>query len=158
MSGIDLCQCNLSLWRLAPGIGAFPRRIAAGLRRGEQDYSRQARAPRSPFLVTSLGSGSGRAYIAGKPLSSEPRMTTMTAATPPVRDDLGALPEWNLRDLYPGRDSPALQADLRKALEDAKAFRLRFQGKLAQIDGAALGQAVASYESIQELLGRIMSY
>ena len=82
----------------------------------------------------------------------------MTAAAAPAHADLGALPEWDLKDLYPGRDSPALQADLKKAAEDAKAFRLRFQGKLAQIDGAALGQAVASYESIQEVLGRIMSY
>jgi len=85
-------------------------------------------------------------------------MTTMTAAAAPAHADLGALPEWDLKDLYPGRDSPALQADLRKAAEDAKAFRLRFQGKLATIEGAVLGEAVASYESIQEVLGRIMSY
>jgi len=85
-------------------------------------------------------------------------MTTMTAAAAPAHADLGALPEWDLKDLYPGRDSPALQADLKKAAEDAKAFRLRFQGKLAAFDGAALGQAVANYESIQEVLGRIMSY
>jgi oligoendopeptidase F len=80
------------------------------------------------------------------------------AATAPAHADLGALPEWDLRDLYPGRDSPQLQADLKKAAEDAEAFRLRFQGKLAEIDGGALGQAVAGYESIQEVLGRIMSY
>src|SRR4030095_16539334 len=61
-------------------------------------------------------------------------------------------------DLYPGRESPALQVDLKKTAEDAKAFRQRFQGRLAPIDGAALGQAGASYESIQEVLGRIMSY
>src|SRR5215469_16713009 len=79
-------------------------------------------------------------------------------ATAPERADLGTLPEWDLRDLYPGPDSPALQADLKRAAGDAKAFRLRFQGKLAEIDGAALGQAVASYESMQEVLGRIMSY
>jgi oligoendopeptidase F len=85
-------------------------------------------------------------------------MTPMTAAAAPAHADLGALPEWDLKDLYPGRESPALQADLKKSTEDAKAFRLRFQGKLAQIDGAALGQAVASYESIQEVLGRIISY
>jgi oligoendopeptidase F len=85
-------------------------------------------------------------------------MTTMTAAAAPAHADLGVLPEWDLKDLYPGRESPALQADLKKAAEEAKAFRVRFQGKLAQIDGAALGQAVASYESIQEVLGRIMSY
>jgi oligoendopeptidase F len=85
-------------------------------------------------------------------------MMPMTAAAAPAHADLGALPEWDLKDLYPGRESPALQADLKKSAEDAKAFRLRFQGKLEEIDGAALGQAVASYESIQEVLGRIISY
>ena len=83
-------------------------------------------------------------------------MTAAPAAPKPA--DLGTLPEWDLRDLYPGRDSAALQSDLKKAAEDSKAFRLRFQGKLAGIDGAALGQAVASYEAIQDVLGRIMSY
>jgi len=83
-------------------------------------------------------------------------MTAAPAAPKPA--DLGTLPVWDLRDLYPGRDSAALQSDLKKAAEDSKAFRLRFQGKLAGIDGAALGQAVASYEAIQDVLGRIMSY
>jgi oligoendopeptidase F len=86
-------------------------------------------------------------------------MTTMdAAAAAPGHDDLGTLPEWDLRDLYPGRESPELQADLKKAGEDAKAFRLRFQGKLAALDGDALGKAVAGYEAMQEVLGRIMSY
>ena len=83
-------------------------------------------------------------------------MQTAAAATGPA--DPAALPEWDLRDLYPGRDSPELHADLEKAAAEAKAFRLRFQGKLAALDGAALGGAVASYEAIQEVLGRIMSY
>src|SRR5215813_2036483 len=109
---------------------------------------------------SSLGIGGEGAYIAGKPsVLLQPRTTTMTAAaTAPAKADLGALPEWDLKDLYPGRESAALQGDLKKAAEDAKAFRVRFQGKLAAIDGAALGQAVASYESVQEVLGRIMSY
>ena len=83
-------------------------------------------------------------------------MQTAAAATGPA--DPGSLPEWDLRDLYPGRDSPELRADLEKAAAEAKAFRLRFQGKLAALDGAALGGAVAGYETIQEVLGRVMSY
>jgi oligoendopeptidase F len=83
-------------------------------------------------------------------------MDVATAA--PGRDDLGALPEWDLRDLYPGCESPELQADLKAAADDAKAFRLRYQGKLAALDGDALGKAVARYEAMQEVLGRIMSY
>jgi oligoendopeptidase F len=79
-------------------------------------------------------------------------------ATKAAEPDLGPLPEWNLADLYPGRDSPQLAADLRRMAAEAKAFRQRFQGKLAGLDGAALGAAVASFEALQETLGRIMSY
>jgi oligoendopeptidase F len=85
-------------------------------------------------------------------------MTTMQTAAATGPADSAALPEWDLRDLYPGRDSPELRADLEKAAAEARAFRLRFQGKLAALDGAGLGGAVAGYEAIQEVLGRIMSY
>ena len=66
--------------------------------------------------------------------------------------------EWDLRDLYPAPDSPALAADLERAAPEAKAFKQRYQGKLPDIDGAALGGAIKSYEALQDVLGRIMSY
>ncbi|WP_374440683.1 M3 family oligoendopeptidase [Stella sp.] len=71
---------------------------------------------------------------------------------------IDALPEWDLSDLYPAPDSPALQADLARAAADAKAFRAAHEGRLAGLDGAGLGAAVAAYERLQDLLGRIMSY
>ena len=55
---------------------------------------------------------------------------------------IGPMPEWDLRDLYPAPDSPALAADLKRAAAEAKAFKQRYQGKLAGIDGAALGGAI----------------
>ena len=73
-------------------------------------------------------------------------------------DRLGALPEWDLADLYPGRDSPELQRDLDRLAADAAAFRARYQGRLAESSGAALGEAVAQYEAMQEMAGRIASY
>src|SRR5882757_7265877 len=72
--------------------------------------------------------------------------------------DLGALPEWDLADLYPGRDSPELARDLAAVEADANAFRERYEGKLATLSGAALGSALATYERLQEVFGRIMSY
>jgi oligoendopeptidase F len=81
-------------------------------------------------------------------------MTTATDQKP----DLGTLPEWDLSDLYPGRDSPALKEDLARVESDAAAFREGYEGKLATLSGAALGQAIATYERLQETLGRIMSY
>jgi oligoendopeptidase F len=71
---------------------------------------------------------------------------------------LGALPQWDLADLYPGPDSPALQADLARLAEDAEAFRRRHGGRLTDLSGAALGRAVEAYESMEELSGRIASY
>jgi len=71
---------------------------------------------------------------------------------------LGDLPEWDLADLYPGRDSPELQRDLAALSTDAAAFRARYEGRLAALSGGELGAAVAQYERLQETAGRIMSY
>ncbi|HEY9549961.1 MAG TPA: M3 family oligoendopeptidase [Kiloniellaceae bacterium] len=79
-------------------------------------------------------------------------------AKPVVDDALGELPTWNLADLYAGPDSPALKADLDACAGKARAFRERCAGRLASLDGAALGAAVADYEAIQEVLGRVMSF
>jgi oligoendopeptidase F len=68
------------------------------------------------------------------------------------------LPEWDLADLYPGRDSPELAADLAAAARDAKSFAERYRGRLDGLDGGALGAAIADYERQQERLGRILSY
>src|SRR5258708_33477782 len=72
--------------------------------------------------------------------------------------DLGPLPQWDLADLYPGRDSGELKRDLAASETDATAPRARYEGKLAALSGAALGGAVASYERLHGPLGRIMRY
>jgi oligoendopeptidase F len=71
---------------------------------------------------------------------------------------LGTLPEWDLADLYPGRDSPELRRDLEALAADAASFRARHEGRLAARSGGELGAAVAEYERLQEIAGRIMSY
>jgi oligoendopeptidase F len=74
---------------------------------------------------------------------------------------LGALPEWNLADLYPAMESPALKADLEKADADCAAFEKDFKGRLATLasgEPAALGAAVKRYEAIEDLLGRLGSF
>ena len=72
--------------------------------------------------------------------------------------DLGALPEWDLADLYPGPDSPVLEDDLKRAAEGAKRFRETHEGRLAGLDGAALAAAVRDYEALEEILARVLSY
>ena len=72
--------------------------------------------------------------------------------------DLGALPNWDLSDLYPAPDSDALKADLSRVEREAHAFRDAYRGRLAALDGPAFGAAIAAYEAIEEVTGRIMSY
>jgi oligoendopeptidase F len=69
-----------------------------------------------------------------------------------------SLPAWDLRDLYPAPDSPALAADLDRAEQAAKAFELGHAGKLATLSGRALAAAIGEYEAVEEILGRVMSY
>ena len=74
------------------------------------------------------------------------------------RPELGDLPNWDLNDLYRGTDSPELKADLERMEREARAFGERLRGKVAEQDGAALGAAIAEYEAMDEVLGRIMSF
>ncbi len=71
---------------------------------------------------------------------------------------LGDLPEWDLSDLYPGIESERLAGDLRRLEADARDFAGRFRGRVAALDGAALAEAIAAYESCRETLGRIGSF
>src|SRR6185295_4789191 len=71
---------------------------------------------------------------------------------------LGALPAWRLADLYPSRDAAELKRDLDWAAGEAKSFRADFAGKVATLDGAALGAAIARYEKLDETLSRVMSF
>ena len=40
------------------------------------------------------------------------------------------LPSWDLSDLYPGPDSPSVDADFAWAEQAARAFAVAYQGKL----------------------------
>jgi oligoendopeptidase F len=87
--------------------------------------------------------------------SSRPKPTKTTK--------LGALPEWNLSDLYSGLDSPEINRDLEQADSDCAAFEQDFKGRLAAMAadsgaGGALAGAVKRYEAIDDRLGRLISY
>ncbi len=75
-----------------------------------------------------------------------------------AQSELGHLPEWDLSDLYPGEDSPELKADLDALARDGKAFQETYIGKVADLDGTTLGRAIAEYERMDEIIGRIMSF
>ncbi len=88
-----------------------------------------------------------------------PAATPETATTGP----LGDLPLWDLTDLYPSMNSDQVVADLRRAMEDAKAFEAAHKGRVSGLpaeDGGAkrLAAIIAEFEQLEELLGRLISY
>ena len=68
------------------------------------------------------------------------------------------LPAWDLSDLYPSLDSPALTRDLEQAEAEARAFAAAHAGRLARLSPRELGAAITEYERIEERLGRLASY
>ncbi|GGG65838.1 oligoendopeptidase F [Salipiger pallidus] len=93
-------------------------------------------------------------------------MTFAFSHTSPVRDanasaggrDLGALPEWDLSDLYPSQDAAELKRDL-DWLEDACArFSEDFEGKIAGLSPEGFLDMVKRHERIEAVGGRLMSY
>ena len=95
---------------------------------------------------------------------SLPSNSVRAASTPSsASGDLGALPQWRLDDLYEGMDSPRFAADLERAQQEARQFSAAYRGKLAALadsgrGGERLGEAVKTYEALQDLIGRVMSY
>jgi oligoendopeptidase F len=72
--------------------------------------------------------------------------------------ELGSLPTWDLSDLYAGRTAPEIGRDIERAAAEAKAFRTRFEGRVAALSGQELGRAIAEYEAMDEVLSRLGSY
>ena len=96
-----------------------------------------------------------RTALAKKPAQSRP---AAASAGP-----LGALPEWNLDDLYSGMDDPRVKRDLDRVDAESRAFEETYKGKLAALAqqggaGAALAHAVKRYEDLDELITRVASF
>ncbi|HWW46469.1 MAG TPA: M3 family oligoendopeptidase [Xanthobacteraceae bacterium] len=75
----------------------------------------------------------------------------------------GALPEWNLADLYASIDAPEVTSDLAQLDADCVAFENDYKGKLAEgvaakKGGEWLATAVRRFEAIDDLAGRLISY
>ena len=79
-------------------------------------------------------------------------MTTTTQAT--GAEEVA----WDLSDLYDSPDDPKLQGELDDAKTATTIFRERYRGKVAELDAAALSEAVAERERIESLLDRPMTY
>nr|WP_202396840.1 M3 family oligoendopeptidase [Pseudoroseomonas coralli] len=81
-----------------------------------------------------------------------------TAGRPQGGEGGAALPAWDLSDLYATTADPKLEADLARAEVEARAFAEAHAGRLAAHSGDRLAEAIATYERIEEVLGRVMSF
>ena len=70
----------------------------------------------------------------------------------------GDLPEWDLSDLYPAPDSAEFSTDMARLKQSCAGFAASYEGKLAGLDAAGLLDCVLSYEQIETVAGRLMSY
>ena len=68
------------------------------------------------------------------------------------------LPQWDLGDLYAAPDAPEIELDLARGESLSKGFAAAYQGQLVGLNGDDLGQAIADYEIITEILYKAMSY
>lgn len=83
----------------------------------------------------------------------------MTAAVQKGHNQFGALPVWDLTDLYPGRDSPEFKAALEQAKALASQFEATYKGKLVELTKAGrLVEAIKDSEKLGDLSGRIGSF
>ena len=88
-------------------------------------------------------------------MTQNPSPTADSSPAPPAGPPL---PAWDLSDLYAAPDDPRLTADLDRAETEARAFEAAHAGRLAGLSGDALAAAIATYERVEEVLGRAMSY
>ena len=68
------------------------------------------------------------------------------------------LPTWDLTDLYNDPKDPAIRRDLDDAKSRSQAFQKSYQGKLNDLTGDELMAAIAEYEAVSEICGKIGSY
>ena len=70
----------------------------------------------------------------------------------------GDLPEWDLTDLYPSPDAPALTDDMARVGAEVRAFEADYKGRLASLTAAQMLDCIHRYEATDITAGRIMSY
>ena len=66
--------------------------------------------------------------------------------------------EWDLSPLTDGRGEDAIDAQLEQALQRASTFAERHAGKVSELDGDGLREAMEELAAITELVGKAASY
>lgn len=74
---------------------------------------------------------------------------------------LGAMPEWDLSDLYTAMDAPEVERDLKAAADAARVIKGEYQGKLAALasqSASGLAEAISAYEALSDQVGKLGSF
>lgn len=74
------------------------------------------------------------------------------AATTPTSSADGVA--WDLSDLYAGPRDEQIEGDLASARNQAEAFRVRYEGRVGELDAAGIGEALRQLEDLAELSDR----
>lgn len=103
---------------------------------------------KEPFSITNQ-------YLSPHAEASSPATTGSSA--------IGALPTWNLSDLYPSMECSELKADIERAGTECRNLVRDYRGKLAEIAShqdasSLLAVAIQRYEMIDDIIGKIISY
>jgi oligoendopeptidase F len=80
-----------------------------------------------------------------------------TAVSEPTDPELERA-AWNLEPLLDGEGEAGVQSRLAQSLTRAQAFAGRYAGKLGELDGAGLAEAMGELAEIDELVGRAGTY
>ena len=85
-------------------------------------------------------------------------MEKIKKTIPNSTNQIAALPNWDLSDLYPGPKSKELESDLDSLKINAENFETKYQANLTDMSGTKLARCIIEYEKINETVGRVMSY
>ena len=67
-------------------------------------------------------------------------------------------PDWDLGDLFNGPGDPAIDREMAALAEQARHFRDAYAGRLPDITGGDMAQAIEIFEGMEDRLGRVVSY
>lgn len=66
--------------------------------------------------------------------------------------------KWDLSDLYPSQDHPSVESDRKQLEENVERFTKKYKGKIASLDTITFASAMADYEHLLTLMGKLGSY
>ncbi len=68
------------------------------------------------------------------------------------------MPTWDLKDMFPSGDSPEFENALLFIEEEGRHFSRKYQDRVSKLTGAQLGEAIAHYEQVSQVAGRLETY